>query len=363
MTARKFNFSSGPAVLPEPVLRRAQAALWDLAGSGIGILEHSHRGPEFAAVLDDAEARLRRLANVPDSHAVLFVTGSASQHFYMLPMNFLPPGATVDVVHTGVWSGKAIDEARRHGGPTAVHVAGDASAGGFREIPSTLTWSAAPAYAHYTSNNTIYGTQWRTPPTPPAGVPLMCDASSDFLSRPFDVAAHGLVYAGAQKNLGPSGLTVVLARRDLIADAGKGLSPLLRYQTYAAERSLHNTPNTFAIYVIAEVLAWIEAEGGLAAMAARNQAKAALIYQAIDESDGAFVGHAATDSRSLMNVTFRGRTPALEEGLLAAAEAADCSGLRGHRSVGGLRASIYNAMPRAGCERLAELIRDAVRRA
>jgi phosphoserine aminotransferase len=354
-SARTINFSSGPAALPEPVLRKAQAALWDLAGSGIGILEHSHRGPEFAAVLDDAEQRLRALADVPASHTILFVTGTASQHFFMVPMNFLPSGATADYVHTGAWSGKAIEEARRHGGPAAVHLAGDASGGGFRAIPTALTWSAAPAYAHYTSNETIHGTQWATPPRPPAGTPLVVDASSDFLSRPLDVAAHDLIYAGAQKNLGPSGLTVVIARKTFIERAGAGLPALLRYQTYAAERSLHNTPNTFAIYVIAEVLAWIAEQGGLAGMAALSEAKATRLYAAIDGSPH-LRGHAEPGSRSRMNVTFRATTPALEEALLADAEAAGLSGLRGHRSVGGLRASIYNAMPMAGVERLVEVI-------
>ncbi|MEZ4365002.1 MAG: 3-phosphoserine/phosphohydroxythreonine transaminase [Kofleriaceae bacterium] len=270
MTDRRFNFGAGPSTLPEPVLRRAQAALWDLGGTGIGVLEHSHRGAAFRAVLDDAEARLRRLTGASDDHAVVMVTGTASAHFHMVPMNFLPAGAVADYVHTGVWSGKAIAEARRQGGDAAAHLAGDGSPDDFRALPE-VAWSARPAYAHYTSNNTIYGTQWPAPPTPPAGVPLVCDASSDLLSRPVDVAAHDLIFAGAQKNLGAAGLTVVLVRRSLAAAHGAHLPPLLRYQTYVDSGSLYNTPATFAIYLLGEIAAWIEAEGGLPAMAARAE--------------------------------------------------------------------------------------------
>ena len=353
-SGRRFNLSSGPAMLPEEVLRRVQGAIWDLDGSGIGILEHSHRGREFEAVLARAEASVRRLASIPDSHAVCFVTGTASAHFHMVPMSFLPAGATADYCHTGVWTGKAIDEARRVG---SVHVACDASGDGFRSIPGTQTWSAAPAYAYYTSNNTIYGTEWAAPPVPPAGVPLVCDASSDLFSRPIDVAAHDLIFAGAQKNLGPAGITLVIVRRDFAERGRAELAPLLQYRTYVRERSLYNTPNTFGVFVIAEVLAWIEAAGGLPAMAAANQAKAALLYDFLDHS-AAFSAHARPGSRSLMNVTFRGRDAAVEARALALAEARGLVGLQGHRSVGGLRASIYNAFPRAGVELLVQTLAD-----
>jgi phosphoserine aminotransferase len=350
MNERRFNFSSGPATLPDRVLRAAQAAIWDLDGSGIGILEHSHRGPEFAAVIARAETLIRQLAQVSDDHAVLFVTGTASAHFHMVPMNFLSAGHTADYCHTGVWSGKAIAEARRQG---AVHLACSSEADQFTQIPSQWQWSPAPAYVHFTSNNTIYGTQWSAPPTPPAGVPLVCDASSDLFSRPIDVGRYDLIYAGAQKNLGPSGITLVIARRSFIASGRRDLPPLLRYQNYADEHSLYNTPNTFGIYVLAEVLQWIADRGGLAAMHAHNLAKARLLYDFLDRSR-VFSGHATPDSRSLMNVTFRAATPAIEDALLTDVEAHGMSGLRGHRSVGGLRASIYNAFPLRGVERLVE---------
>jgi phosphoserine aminotransferase len=354
-----LNFSSGPAMLPEEVLRRAQAAIWDLDGSGIGVLEHSHRGPAFMKVAERAERLVREVGKVPDDVAVLFLQGGASSQFFTVPMNLLPAGATADYCNTGVWSGKAIGEARRLG---AVHVACSAEASHFDHIPSAAEtqWSPAPVYAHFTSNNTIYGTQWRREPTPPAGVPLVCDASSDLFSRPIDVSRYGLVYAGAQKNLGIAGLTLVLARRQLIAHGRDDVPTMLQYRTHELAGSMHNTPPTFAIHVLAEVLAWIAAQGGLAAMAERNQAKARVLYDFLDESK-AFRPVARADSRSLMNVTFRAATPALERELLARAAARGLDGLAGHRTVGGLRASIYNAFPPAGVRRLVELLAELER--
>jgi phosphoserine aminotransferase len=351
---RKLNFSSGPAVMPEPVLRSAQAALWDLDGSGIGILEHSHRGPEFGRVLDRTEAAIREVGGIGDDYAVLFVTAGATQHFSTVPASFLASGETADYCHTGVWSGKAMTEARRYGG---VHVACSAEASGFTATPQACAWSPAPRYCHYTSNETIYGTQW---PAPPAGAPapLVCDASSDIFSRPLPLAGHGLIFAGAQKNLGPSGISLVIVRKDFVATERADLPPLQRYGTYVAERSLHNTPNTFGIFVIGEVVAWIREQGGLAAMAARNRRKAAILYDFLDGSD-VWRAHAAPGSRSMMNVTFRGATPELEERMLAEAERRGMSSLRGHRSVGGIRASLYNAFPEEGLHRLVELLEDA----
>jgi phosphoserine aminotransferase len=354
---RKLNFSSGPAVLPEEVLRRAQEALWDLDGSGIGILEHSHRGKEFGHVLEAAEAAVRAVGGIDDSFAVLFVTAGATQHFAMVPDNFLGAGETVDICHTGVWSGKVIEEARRIG---TVHVACSAESDGFACVPEACTWSAAPRYVHYTSNETIYGTQWQAPPRAPA--PLVCDASSDIFSRAWPLADHGLIYAGAQKNLGPSGISLVIARKDFVETGRRDSSPLAQYRTYVRERSMHNTPNTFGIWMIGEVCRWILAQGGLAAMAVRNARKAAVLYDHLDRS-AAWRAHARPGSRSMMNVTFRGATPALEEKLLAAAEERGLSGLRGHRSVGGMRASIYNAFPEEGVHRLVELLHDVERAA
>ena len=346
-------------MLPDEVLRRAQTALWDLDGSGIGVLEHSHRGPAFMKVAERAERLVRDVGGVPDDYAVLFVQGGASSQFFSVPMNLLPAGTTADYCNTGVWSQKAIAEARRFG---HVHVACSSEPTRFDHIPgpSETAWSPAPVYAHFTSNNTIYGTQWRREPEAPAAVPLVCDASSDIFSRPIDVRRYGLIYAGAQKNLGIAGLTLVIVRKELIAGGRSDLPTMLQYRTHADAGSMYNTPPTFAIYVLAEVLAWILAEGGLAAMAERNQRKAAVLYDFLDGSR-AFAGVARADSRSLMNVTFRAATPALERELLARAEARGLDGLAGHRSVGGLRASIYNAFPEDGVRELVELLAELER--
>ncbi len=354
----KLNFSSGPAVLPEVVLRRAQQALIDLDGSGIGILEHSHRGAEFGRVLERAEAAIREVGGIDDRFAVMFVTAGATHHFAMVPQSFLGATDTADYCHTGVWSGKAIEEAKRCG---TVHVACTGEPD-FAALPAQLTWSAAPRYVHYTSNETIYGTQWPAPPGAPARAPapLVCDASSDIFSRPLVLENHGLYYAGAQKNLGPSGISLVIGRKDFIETGRRDLPPLAQYRTFAKESSLHNTPNTFGVYVIGEVVAWIREQGGLTEMAARNARKAGLLYDFLDQSK-LWRGHARAGSRSLMNVTFRGASKDLEETMLARAELEGLSGLRGHRSVGGLRASIYNAFPEAGVRRLVQLL-DVVER-
>jgi phosphoserine aminotransferase len=335
------------------VLRRAQQAIWDLDGSGIGILEHSHRGKEFGRVLDRAESLVREVGSVGDDYAVLFMTAGATHHFALVPQNFLPRGETADYCHTGIWSGKAMDDARRYGN---VHIACSAEADKFASVPTQITYSASPRYVHYTSNETIYGTEWPAPPTG-APAPLVCDASSDIFSRPLPLAGHGMVYAGAQKNLGPSGISLVIARRDFIATGAKDLPALYSYKTYEAERSLHNTPNTFGIWMIGEVCAWIKEQGGLAAMAERNARKAALLYDALDHSK-AWKPHAKPGSRSQMNVTWRGATKELEDELLARAEQRGMSGLKGHRSVGGMRASLYNAFPEDGVQKLVDLLHE-----
>ena len=349
---RKLNFSSGPATLPEEVLRKAQEAIWDLDGSGIGLLEHSHRGKEFGRVLDGAEAAIREVGGIGESYAILFVTAGATQHFAMVPENFLGPGETVDVCHTGAWSQKVIEEARRVG---KVHVAGSSEATKFSTVPTELTWSASPRYVHYTSNETIYGTEWASPP--PAPAPLVCDASSDIFSRPLPLANHALIYAGAQKNLGPSGISLVIADKQFVETGRTDLPPLAQYRVYVKERSLHNTPNTFGIWMIGEVCRWILAQGGLEAMGARNAAKAKLLYDYLDGSK-TWRAHAQPGSRSNMNVTFRGPSAGHEDALIATAEARGLSGLRGHRSVGGMRASIYNAFPEEGVRRLVALLQE-----
>ncbi|HEX7839606.1 MAG TPA: 3-phosphoserine/phosphohydroxythreonine transaminase [Kofleriaceae bacterium] len=352
---RKLNFSSGPAVLPEPVLRRAQAALWDLDGTGIGILEHSHRGAAFGAVLERTTAVIREVGGIGDDFAVLFITASATHHFTMVPQNFLGETDTVDVCHTGIWTTKVMDEARRYG---KIHLACDASPA-FDATPTALRYSAAPRYVYYTSNETVYGTQWHTPPAnPPA--PLVCDASSDIFSHPLPLAGHGLIFAGAQKNLGPSGVTLVIARKDFLATRRAGLPPLSDYLTYVRESSMFNTPNTFGIYMIGEVVAWIRDQGGLGALGERNARKANLLYEFLDGSR-VWRPHARPGSRSNMNVTFRGASPELEAALLSRAKERGMNGLAGHRSVGGLRASIYNAFPEEGVRQLIDLLAEIER--
>lgn len=351
---RPFNFSSGPAVLPEPVLRATQAAIWDLDGSGIGILEHSHRGVVFGRVLARTEAAIREVADIGDEFAILFVTAGATHHFSMVPQNFLSPDVTADYIDNGVWAHKAIVEAKRYGN---VHVAGS-SAPEYKTTP-VPTFSVSPRYVHYTSNETIYGTQWAAPPDAPA--PLICDASSDIFSRPLSLTNHALIYAGAQKNLGPSGISLVIARKDFIATARTDLPPLAQYRTYAQEQSMHNTPNTFGIFVMGEVAKWIGTVGGIAELGRRNERKATLLYDFLDASKR-WRGHADPQSRSRMNITFRGDTKELEEAAIAEGEKRGLSGLRGHRSVGGLRASLYNAFPEDGVTALVQLLDDVENR-
>jgi phosphoserine aminotransferase len=357
MNDRIHNFSAGPAVLPEPVLRKAQEAIWNVAGSGIGIVEHSHRGKVFDRILDEAERACRDLAGIPDNYRVLFLQGGASLQFSMVPMNLLPADRTADFLLTGVWAQKAVKEAKILG--AKVHIAASSEPTNFDRIPKPdeIRWSANPVYAHITTNNTIYGTQWRTEPAVPAGLPLVADTSSDMYSRPIDVRKYGLIYAGAQKNLGPSGVVLVIIRDDLVEAGPKTLPTMLQYRTFAAERSLYNTPPTFAIYVVGEVFKWIQAQGGLTAMGQHNEAKATLLYDYIDGSDF-FRGTVQPDSRSLMNVCFRAPTEELEARFVAEATERGLDGLKGHRSVGGMRASIYNACPPAAVEALVAFMKE-----
>lgn len=356
MSDRIWNFGAGPAALPEPVLRVAQRDIWNVAGSGIGICEHSHRGKVFDRVIKDAEAACRELAGVPDDYAVLFLQGGASLQFAMVPMNLLPAGETADYLVTGVWSQKAVAEAQKLG---KVHEAVSAESTKFDRIPpaEAIKYSANPAYVHVTTNNTIYGTQWATEPPVPTGVPLIADASSDIFSRPIDVRKYGLIYAGAQKNLGPSGVVLVIVRKDLIERGSSALPAILQYRTHAKEPSLYNTPNTFGVYLMGEVFKWIQSEGGLTGMEERNEAKAKLLYDALGESK-LFRIRAREGSWSRMNVVFLGPDEATENRFVAEAAQRGLDGLKGHRSAGGLRASIYNAMPYAGVQALVDFIRE-----
>ena len=357
MSKRIFNFSAGPAVLPEPVLRKAQEAIWDVAGSGIGIMEHSHRGKVFDRIRDEAEQACRDLAGIPDNYQVLFLQGGASLQFSMVPMNLLPSDRTADYLLTGVWAQKAVKEAKILG--AKVHLAASSESTNFDRIPqaSEIKYSERPAYVHLTTNNTIYGTQWRSEPAVPSGVPLVADTSSDMYSRPIDVSRYGLIYAGAQKNLGPSGVVLVIIRDDLVEAGPKTLPTMLQYRTHAAEKSLYNTPPTFGIYVMGEVFKWIQSQGGLKATAEHNESKARLLYDFVDQSDF-FRGTAQLDSRSLMNICFRAPTEELENKFVAEATKRGLDGLKGHRSVGGMRASVYNACPRAAVEALLAFMKE-----
>jgi phosphoserine aminotransferase len=344
-----WNFYAGPAALPRPVLQQAQDELLDFAGTGMSVMEISHRAKPYMAVQADAEARLRELMGIPDSHRVLFLQGGATLQFAMVPMNLRRPDQAAAYVHTGEWAGKAFQEARKLGEAVLLGSSEDTR---FDRIPAVETASDGLAYVHLTSNETVQGIQWQA--WPEAGdVPLVADMSSDILSRAVDVSRFGLIYAGAQKNLGPSGVTVVIVRDDLVARAPASLPTMLSYATHVKADSMYNTPPTFAIYLLREVLAWMAKEGGLAAIEARNARKAARLYGVIDRHPELYQGHAQPAARSSMNVTFRLPDPAIEQAFLKLAESHGLVGLAGHRSVGGCRASIYNAMPEAGVEALA----------
>jgi len=354
-TTRIFNFAAGPAVLPLPVLEEAQRDLVALPGVGMSVMEISHRSKVFDEIIQGAEADFRSLAGVPDGYHVLFLQGGASTQFSMVPMNLLGAGATADYIVTGAWGKKAVKEAKKVG---TVNVAATTDAENFARIPrqDELKLTSGAAYVHMTSNNTIFGTQWKGVPDVGAA-PLVCDASSDIFSGPIDVSKFGLVYAGAQKNLGPSGVTLVLVRDDLAKKGPDTLPTMLNYATHVDNKSLYNTPPVFGIYILRLVLKWLVANGGLSAMAKVNERKAGKLYAEIDRT-GFFRGHAAKDSRSLMNVTFRLPSEELEQKFVKESAAAGFSGLKGHRSVGGLRASIYNAFPEAGIDALVAFMQD-----
>ena len=355
---RVYNFAAGPAALPLEVLETARSELTDWRGSGMSVMEVSHRSKAFVAVAEEAEADLRDLLGVPGNYKVLFLQGGATLQFAAIPLNLAPVGATVDYVNTGAWSEKAIKEARRH---ATVNVIADAKAQNYLGIPPESGWKRTPgaAYLHYTPNETISGVEFHS--IPASDAPLVGDVSSTILSRPLEVARYGLLYAGAQKNIGPSGLTVVIVRDDLIGRARSGLPAVLDYQAVAAEGSMLNTPPTFAWYLAGLVFKWLKAQGGLAAMAQRNRAKAELLYGYIDAS-GWYLNPIEKDARSWMNVAFRLKDAALEPAFAKEALAAGLTNLEGHRSVGGMRASIYNAMPLAGVEALIAFMREFARR-
>ncbi len=354
MTNRIYNFSAGPAVLPEPVLQETQAALWSLDETGIGVAEHSHRGEAFVAVLEQAIADCRQLANIPEEYHILFLQGGASTQFFMSAMNWLSPETTADYLITGSWSKKALAEAKRFG---QTHVVCSSEEQNFSSIPTELCFSDSPKYVHFTSNNTIFGTQWSSEPETPPGVPVLCDASSDIFSRPIDVTKYGMIYAGAQKNLGPAGVTLVIIHDDLVQSGDQDLPTMLQYRTHAEKNSCYNTPPTLGIYLMGRVFRWLIGLGGLESIAKRNQAKAAKLYDYLDQSQ-LFQPTAEPQSRSLMNVTFITGQAELDQQFVREATQAGFHGLKGHRSVGGMRASIYNAFPPEGVDALIDFMRD-----
>ncbi len=355
---RVFNFSAGPAVLPVEVLEQARDEMLDWRGGGMSVMEVSHRGKAFVACAAEAEADLRELLAVPANYKVLFLQGGATAQFAAIPLNLTAPGQVVDYVNTGSWSKKAMSEAKRY---AKVHVAADAG-GKYTDVPAQSTWQLTPgaAYLHYTTNETIGGVEF--PFVPDVPVPLVADMSSNILSRPIDVSRFGLIYAGAQKNIGPSGLCVVIVRDDLLGKPRPETPVVLDYTQMAADGSMNNTPPTFGWYFAGLVFKWLKRNGGLAAMAARNDAKARKLYSAIDGSGGFYRSPVAVACRSVMNVPFTLPTPELDKPFLEQARAAGLVNLEGHRSVGGMRASLYNAMPPEGVDALVAFMAEFARR-
>ncbi len=359
MTERIFNFSAGPAVLPLPVLEEARRDMLSLPGVGMSVMEISHRSKTFDEILSRADSGIRDLLGVPDNYHVLFLQGGASLQFSMLALNFLAEHASADYIITGSWGKKALKEAKRSG---SAKVAASMADGGFTRVPtdSELTLDPNAAYVHFTTNETIEGVEWKQEPKV-GDVPLVADASSDILSHTIPIEKYALIYAGAQKNMGPSGVTLVILRDDLLKRIPEGLHTMLDYRIHVENKSLYNTPNTWGIYILSLVCKWVKDKGGLSAMQRENEEKAGLLYDAIDSTDF-YRGPADTDSRSLMNVTYRLPSEELEKKFTSEATAQGLDGLKGHRSVGGVRASIYNAFPREGVEALVSFMKEFERK-
>jgi phosphoserine aminotransferase len=357
MAHRVYNFSAGPAVLPEPVLEQVQREMLALPGVGASILEISHRSGAFAPIIDEAEKNLRKLLSISDDYAVLFLQGGSRLQFSMVPMNLLGRGQVADYILTGSWGNDALKEAKKAG---ETRVTWDGKATNYDRVPDRAELNLEPqaAYVHYTVNETIQGVEFQTEPEV-GDVPRVCDASSNFLSRPINVNKYGLIYACAQKNAGPAGVTVVIIRKDLLKRSDPNLPGYLNYDIHAQNGSMWNTPPTFAIYVLKLITEWlIDNVGGLEAMHRRNQDKARLLYDELDRSGGFYTGHAKPQCRSLMNVTFRLPNDELTSQFVAEAKKRELTELKGHRSVGGIRASIYNAMPMAGVEALRDFMEE-----
>lgn len=356
MTEKIYNFSAGPAILPEKVLEQAKSELLSLNNIGMSVMEISHRSKIFAPILEGAISGIRELLNVPENYKILFLQGGASLQFSMIPLNFLKNDETADYVVTGAWGKKAVKEAVRCGNVNVVFSTADE---GFKSVPTQdeLNFSETANYVHYTSNETIEGVEFKYDLNG-KGIPVVCDMSSNIMSKPIDVEKYALIYAGAQKNIGPSGVTLVIIRDDLVEKVPENQHSMLDYRAIAANNSMLNTPNTWGIYIINLVCQWLKENGGLEAMERKNKEKAKILYDAIDASDGYYRGHADKPARSLMNVTFRLPSEDLEKQFAAEATAKGLDGLKGHRSVGGIRASIYNAFPQKGVEELVGFMKD-----
>jgi phosphoserine aminotransferase len=354
---RAFNFNAGPAALPLSVLERIREELLDYRGTGMSVMEMSHRSPEFEAIIGTAEQNLRKLLAIPDDYAVIFIQGGGSMQFSTVPQNLAFPGKPVDVLHTGAWTAKAIGELKKG---FLYNIAASTEADRFTRVPRAdeIKLSADASYTYFCTNNTIEGTQYHS--LPASAAPLVADMSSDIASRPIDVSKFGLIFAGAQKNLGPSGVTLVIVRKDLAERADKNLPTILQYRTHVKEKSLYHTPPTFAVYILGLVTEWIAAEGGLPGIQKRNEAKAKLFYDAIDASNGFYTGPVEKSSRSLMNVVFRvaGGDETIEKEFANGAAAANLIGTPGHRSVGGMRISLYNAVGQDAVEALITYLRE-----
>ncbi len=356
MTERIYNFSAGPAVLPVEVLEKAQSEMLSLGDIGMSVMEISHRSKHFEPILDGAIKGIRELLNVRENYKILFLQGGASLQFSMIPLNFLSKDETADYIVTGAWGKKALKEAKRCGNANTIFSTADS---GFKSVPTQdeLSFSENAKYVHYTSNETIEGVEFKYD-LDCGGIPVICDASSNILSKPIDVEKHALIYAGAQKNIGPSGVTLVIIRDDLIEKVPENQHSMLDYRALAENNSMLNTPNTWGIYIINLVCEHIKGHGGLVEMEKKNEEKAKILYDTIDASDGFYQGHADKKARSSMNVTFRLPTEELEKQFTTEATAQSLDGLKGHRSVGGIRASIYNAFPKKGVEVLVEFMKD-----
>ena len=356
---RAYNFNAGPSALPYEVLKRAQQELLNFQNTGMSIMELSHRSKEYEGVHNKAKHKLRKLMNIPETHDILFLQGGASLQFSMVPMNLLTEGKVANYVLTGAWSEKALKEAQKCGD---THVAASSKAANYTYIPSLaeIKLSERAAYLHITSNNTIFGTQWHEFPS--TSIDLVADMSSDILSREVNVGQFALIYAGAQKNLGPSGVTVVIIRRDILGSSPDYLPTMMNYSTYSKSNSLYNTPPTFSIYMLSLVLEWLDEQGGISAIEKRNKEKAKILYDCIDESRGFYCPHAEKKSRSFMNVTFTLRNNELTKEFLTEAKQRGFVGLAGHRSVGGCRASLYNAVSIEACEALAQFMKEFQRK-